>query len=214
MGKVRVSSYSISVDGYGAGPDQSVEHPLGRQGESLHEWMFATKTFGALYGDGGGADDSVDAGFARRGMDGLGAWILGRNMFGPVRGEWPDLDWRGWWGDNPPYHCPVFVLTQYPRPALAMEGGTVFHFVGSAQEALARARDAAGDLDIRVGGGAATIRHYLRSRTLDELHIAVAPVLLGGGEPLFAGLDLPALGYAVAGQAQGERAMHVMIARR
>ena len=213
MSKVRVNAFSISADGYGAGTDQSVEDPLGRRGEELHEWVFGTRTFRKMYGNEGGSD-GVDEGYAARGMAGLGAWIMGRNMFGPVRGEWPDHDWKGWWGDNPPYHCPVFVLTHHARPPLEMAGGTVFHFVTDGIEsALEQARAAAGERDIRIGGGVATVREYLAARAIDELHIPVAPVLLGKGEALFAGLDLDALGYRIAKQEAGENAVHLTIVR-
>lgn len=213
-GKVRVSSYSISIDGFGAGADQSLQNPLGVGGEELHEWFFPTNTFQALYGQGDG-EEGVDEGFARRGMDGIGAWILGRNMFAHSRGPWPDDGWRGWWGEEPPYRCPVFVLTHHPRPPLEMKGGTVFHFVTEgAGTALKLARAAAGDLDVRIGGGAETIRQYLRAGAIDELHIAVSPVVLGSGEPFWTGLDLPALGYGLAESTSGERATHLRIARR
>ncbi|KRC81092.1 dihydrofolate reductase family protein [Sphingomonas sp. Root241] len=213
MSKVRVSAFSISIDGYGAGTDQSVEDPLGRRGEELHGWAFETRTFQTMFGKEGGST-GVDEGYAARSMAGLGAWIMGRNMFGPVRGEWPNHDWKGWWGDNPPYHCPVFVLTHHERPPLEMAGGTVFHFVTDGIEsALAQARAAAGARDIRIGGGVATIREYLAARAIDELHIAVSPVLLGKGEALFAGLDLDALGYRVAKQEAGENAVHLTIVR-
>lgn len=214
MTKVRVNAFSISVDGFGAGPEQSRENPLGLGGEALHEWFVPTRGFREVYGEQGGTT-GVDNDFGARSMDNLGAWIMGRNMFGPVRGDWPDFEWKGWWGEEPPYHCPVFVLTHHDRPPLEMAGGTAFHFVtGGIHEALERARQAAGDKDIRIGGGAATIREYLRIGAIDELHIAIAPVLLGGGEPLFAGLDLPALGYEVREHAAGEQATHIIIARR
>lgn len=213
MGKVRVSGFGISIDGFGAGPDQSLENPLGKGGEQLHQWAFATRTFRTMFGEEGGST-GVDESFAARSMEGIGAWILGRNMFGPVRGEWPDMEWRGWWGENPPYHVPVFVLTHHDRPSLEMEGGTVFHFVtGGAEEALSRAREAAGDKDVRVGGGVATIQHYLKTGVLDELHLAMQPVLLGKGEPMFAGMDLPALGYRVTESLWGEQALHLTIGR-
>jgi dihydrofolate reductase len=213
MSKLRVNSFGVSLDGYGAGPDQGLDNPLGRGGEELHRWFYPTRTFQRMYGKGEGTT-GVDEDFAARGMANLGAWILGRNMFGPVRGPWPDESWRGWWGEEPPYHVPVFVLTHHERPPLEMAGGTVFHFVtGGAEEALARAREAAGQKDIRVGGGAATIRQYLENRLIDEMHVAIAPVLLGGGEPLFEGLDLPALGYAVAEHVPGEAATHVVLAK-
>jgi dihydrofolate reductase len=214
MAQVRVNAFSISIDGFGAGPDQSRENPLGHGGEALHEWFVPTRGFRQVYGEEGGTT-GVDNDFGARSMDNLGAWIMGRNMFGPVRGDWPDFEWKGWWGEEPPYHCPVFVLTHHERPPLEMAGGTVFHFVtGGIHEALDRAREAAGDKDIRIGGGAATIREYLKIGAIDEMHVAVAPVLLGGGEPLFTGLDLPALGYGVREHRAGEKAMHVIIARR
>lgn len=213
MPRLRVDAFSISLDGYGAGPDQGLDHPLGRGGEALHEWFFPTRTFRAMQGEDGGSG-GVDEDFAARSMAGLGAWILGRNMFGPVRGPWPDESWRGWWGDDPPYHVPVFVLTHHPRPPLEMEGGTVFHFVtGGADEALALARAAAGELDVRVGGGAATIRQYLAAGLIDTLHLGIAPVLLGRGEPLLAGLDLPALGYRLSEHVASEAATHVVLTR-
>jgi len=213
MSTVRVNAFSISTDGFGAGIEQSLENPLGRRGEELHRWAFGTRTFRKMFGEDGGSD-GVDEGYAARSMAGLGAWIMGRNMFGPVRGPWRDDSWKGWWGDNPPYHVPVFVLTRHARPPITMEGGTVFHFVTEGIEsALEQARAAAGDRDIRIGGGVATIREYLAARLLDTLHLAVAPVLLGQGEALFDGLDLHALGYHVAEQRAGENAVHLTIAR-
>jgi dihydrofolate reductase len=214
MSRVRVAAYSVSLDGYGAGLDQSLENPLGRGGEQLHEWLFPTRTFQKMYGKGEGSS-GVDDDFAARAMDNLGAWILGRNMFAPSRGPWQDDGWQGWWGEEPPYHVPVFVLTHHARPPLEMKGGTIFHFVtGGIEEALDRARAAAGSRDIRIGGGAATVRQYLQARLIDELHLGVAPVLLGRGEPLWAGVDLPALGYEVAGTVAGENATHLIIRRR
>ena len=214
MAKVCVRGFSISIDGYGAGRAQSEADPLGKGGETLHEWLTGSRSFHAMYGKPGGSE-GIDNGFAERAMAGIGAWVMGRNMFGPVRGDWPDLEWKGWWGNNPPYHVPVFVLTHHSRPVLEMEGGTVFHFVtGGAAEALARAREAAGDLDIRIGGGASTIRQYLEIGAIDEMHLAVSPVLLGSGETLLGGIDLPALGYEVVEQLPGEQALHVTIARR
>ena len=214
MSKLRVHSFSISLDGYGAGPDQTREEPLGRNGESLHDWLIPTRTFQTLVGRNGGTTGPNDD-FAARGFENIGAWIMGRNMFGPVRGPWPDHSWRGWWGKNPPYHVPVFVLTHHPRPPLEMEGGTVFHFVtGGIEAALTRAREAAGGRDIRIGGGASTIRQYLEARLIDEMHFAVAPVLLGGGESLLSGIDLPGLGYAVTESVPAEKATHVVIAKR
>lgn len=213
-GRVRVSSYAVSIDGFGAGRDQSLKDPLGVGGERLHEWFFPTDTFQKMYGKGQG-QTGVDEGFARRGMDGIGAWILGRNMFAHSRGPWPDDDWKGWWGEEPPYRVPVFVLTHHPRPSLEMKGGTVFHFeTGGIEAALERARAAAGDRDIRIGGGAETIRQYLRAGLIDDMHVAISSVLLGQGEPFWAGLDLPALGYEVIESTAGERATHLRIGRR
>ena len=213
MSRLRVAGVTRSLDGYGAGAGQDREHPRGRGGEALHQWLVSTRMFQGMYDKGEGTT-GIDNDFAVRAMDNLGAWIMGRNMFGPVRGPWPDESWRGWWGDDPPYHVPVFVLTHHPRAPLEMEGGTVFHFVtGGPGEALERARAAAGDRDIRIGGGAATIRHYLAAGLIDELHLAVSPVLLGRGEPLFAGLDLPALGYRLSEHVSSEAAMHVVLER-
>jgi dihydrofolate reductase len=214
MSKVRVAAYSISLDGFGAGPDQSIGHPLGRGGEGLHHWFVPTRGFQQVYGKDEGST-GIDDDFGRRSMENLGAWIMGRNMFGPVRGEWPDFEWKGWWGDNPPYHCPVFVLTHHERPPLEMAGGTVFHFVtGGIEDALDRARQAAGDKDIRIGGGAATIRQFFEARLIDEMHVAVAPVLLGSGESLFEGLNLVELGYEVIECKPGEGALHAIIGRK
>lgn len=215
MAKVRVQSFSVSLDGFGAGPDQSLENPLGIGGMSLHGWAFATRTFQAMHGSGEGGSMGVDDGFAARGFENIGAWILGRNMFGPVRGPWPDLSWEGWWGEEPPYHTPVFVLTHYPRPALEMKGGTTFHFTDDKIEAvLESALEAAGGKDVRIGGGPSTIRQYLRAGLIDEMHLAFAPTLLGIGEPLMTGIDLPALGYEVADHVATELATHVTIVRK
>jgi len=213
MSKLRVCSFSISLDGFGAGPEQSLEDPLGIGGMGLHTWAFATRTFRTMFGQEGGAT-GIDDQFARRGFDNVGAWILGRNMFGPVRGPWPDDSWKGWWGDTPPYHCDVFVLTHHARAPLTMAGGTVFHFVTDGiHAALDRARTAAGERDVRIGGGVATIRQYLQERLIDEMHLAVSPVLLGRGEHLLAGLDLPGLGYQVSEHAPTELATHVVLTR-
>lgn len=213
MSKLRVSTFAISLDGYGAGPNQSREEPLGKGGESLHDWFIPTRTFQQMSGKDG--TTGIDNDFAVRGFENLGAWIMGRNMFGPIRGEWPDDSWKGWWGENPPYHVPVFVLTHHARPPLEMKGGTVFHFVTDGIEsALSRARDAAGDRDIRIGGGASTIRQYLKAGLIDQMHFAVAPVLLGAGEPLLAGLNLPALGYEVTEFVPAEKATHVVVSKR
>ncbi len=214
MTQLRVNAFAVSLDGYGAGLEQSLADPMGRGGMALHGWAFGTRTLRRMFGQEGGAT-GIDDGYAARGMEGLGAWILGRNMFGPVRGAWPDESWRGWWGDEPPYHCPVFVLTHHARPPLAMAGGTTFHFVtGGLDEAWQRARGAAGGRDVRLGGGVATLRQALQARLVDTMHLAVAPVLLGAGESLYAGLDLPALGYAVARSEAGEGATHVTIERQ
>ncbi|WP_447765972.1 dihydrofolate reductase family protein [Sphingopyxis panaciterrae] len=213
MSKVRVAAFSISLDGYGAGPDQTLQDPLGRGGESLHDWLVATRFFQEIYDKTGGTT-GVDDDFGAQSFENLGAWIMGRNMFGPVRGDWPDEEWKGWWGDNPPYHVPVFVLTDHPRKSVEMEGGTTFHFVTDGIEAaLERAREAAGGRDIRIGGGVSTIRQYLAARLIDELHLAIAPILLGSGESLLEGIDLPALGYRVTGQVASETATHILIGR-
>jgi len=214
MGKVRIAGFGVSLDGFGAGPAQDLEHPLGVGGEAMFDWLFSTRTFCAMHGRDGG-ETGVDDTFARRGFENVGAWIIGRNMFGPVRGPWPDDAWRGWWGDEPPFHTPVFVLTHHPRAPLVMQGGTTFHFVTEGTEAaLAVAREAAGRQDVRIGGGVETIHAYLRSGLIDEIHLALVATLLGRGERLFAELDLPALGYAVTETAPAERATHVVLARR
>lgn len=214
MTRVRVESFSISLDGYGAGPQQSLENPLGIGGPALHEWALPTRTFQkAVFGKDGGST-GIDEDFAARGFANIGAWIMGRNMFGPVRGPWPNLDWTGWWGEEPPYHVPVFVLTHDARPPLVMKGGTVFHFVtGGIHEALTRAREAAAGKDIRIGGGASTIRQYLEEGLIDELHIAIAPVLLGRGERLFDTADLRARGYQCVKFAASDKATHVVLQR-
>lgn len=214
MGKVRVDSFAVSIDGFAAGPQQSLDDPLGAGGLGLHAWFRPTRTFQRNVMGQEGGESGVDDDFAARGFEGVGAWILGRNMFSPSRGPWPDDGWRGWWGDEPPYHCDVFVLTHHARAPLAMAGGTTFHFVTEgADAALALAQRAAGDADVRVGGGAGTIRQYLQAAAIDHMHLAIAPVLLGRGELLFAGLDLSALGYRIGRSAPGERAMHVMVER-
>src|SRR5215471_1988298 len=214
MSRLLVSGFSISLDGYGAGPRQSTDAPLGVGGENLHDWLVNTRTFRRMQGGEGGGDTGIDEDFAAKDLSGMGAWILGRNMFGPVRGPWPDESWRGWWGESPPYHVPVFVLTHHPRPPLEMEGGTVFHFVTDGIEsALVKARAAAGDRDVRVGGGVATIRQYLTAGLIDEMHVAISPVLLGRGEQLFAGIDLPALGFRVAEHVASNAATHVVLSR-
>jgi dihydrofolate reductase len=213
VSKLRVHAFSVSLDGYGAGPSQSLDHPLGVGGRAVHDWVFGTRTFQKMHGAGDGAT-GVDDDFAARGFERIGAWILGRNMFGPIRGAWPDDAWKGWWGDEPPYHVPVFVLTHHPRASFEMKGGTVFHFVtGGIHEALDRAKKAAGDHDVRLGGGVSTIRQYLEAKLVDEMHVAMTPTLLGAGESLLGGLDLPRLGYKVAAHATTAAAMHVTITR-
>lgn len=213
MSKLRVCSFCISLDGYGAGPTQSLEWPLGVGGEDLHTWLVNTRMFKQLYGQEGGTTGPDDD-FAQRGFENIGAWILGRNMFGPIRGPWPDDSWRGWWGDEPPYRCDVFVLTHHARKPLVMAGGTTFHFVTDGiHAALERARKSAGGKDVRVGGGAETIRQYLRERLIDELHVAISPVLLGSGESLFAGLDLPKLGYSCTEHVATPNATHVVLSQ-
>jgi dihydrofolate reductase len=214
MTRLRVNSFTISLDGYGAGPKQDLEHPMGIGSERLHDWFRATRTFRETIGEAGG-DTGPDEAFAARGFANLGAWILGRNMFGPVRGDWPDDTWKGWWGDDPPYHVPVYVLTHHARDPIEMAGGTTFYFVTDGIEsALARARDAAGDRDIRLGGGVSTIRQYLQAGVIDELHLAISPVLLGSGEHLLAGIDLPSLGYRVSEFATTPKAAHIVLVRR
>lgn len=214
MSRVRVHNFSISLDGYGAGPRQTREEPLGIGGEELHEWYFPTRTFQRMGGKAGGIT-GVDDDFAARFGEGVGAFIMGRNMFGPVRGPWPDESWTGWWGKNPPYHAPVYVLTHHERAPAEMEGGTVFHFVtGGIHEALERARDSAGDKDVQIGGGVSTVRQYLAEGLIDELHVAIAPRLLGSGEHLMYGLDLPALGYECTTHVPGEAATHIVLTKR
>jgi dihydrofolate reductase len=215
MSKVRVAAFSLSLDGFGAGSDQSLQTPLGVGGETLHQWFFPTRTFQKMVGGGGeGGTTGVDDGFAARGFENVGAWILGRNMFGPVRGPWPDDSWKGWWGGNPPYHVPVFVLSHHERAPLEMEGGTVFHFVTDGIEAaLRRAKQAAVGKDVRIGGGVSTIRQYLQAGLIDEMHLAVSPALLGRGESLLAGFDLPAMGWRVTEQVGTPLALHVVMTK-
>ena len=214
MPRVRVSSFGVSLDGFAAGSDQTLQNPLGVRGPELMEWFFPTRVFQKQHG-GGIGETGIDNGLAEASMNNMGAWILGRNMFGPVRGPWLDESWRGWWGDEPPYHVPTFVLTHHARAPLVMAGGTTFYFVtGGIALALKQAQEAAGGRDVRIGGGAATVRQYLRAGLIDDLHLAVRPILLGHGEPLFAGLDLNALGYKVSRSVQGERATHMFLTRR
>ncbi|RAO74662.1 dihydrofolate reductase family protein [Dyella jiangningensis] len=214
MSKLRVQSFALSLDGYGAGPQQSVDHPLGVGGPELMQWFFPTRLWRSMNGSEGG-ETGVDNTMAEESFKNVGAWILGRNMFGPVRGPWPDESWRGWWGEEPPYHVPVYVLTHHPRPSLTMAGGTTFHFVTEGiHAALAQAKDAAGGRDVRLGGGVSMVRQYLQARLVDELHLAVRPVLLGSGENLFKDIDLRALGYECHRSLQGERALHVFLRKQ
>jgi dihydrofolate reductase len=214
MTKVRVMSFTISLDGYGAGSNQSVEQPLGSGGEELHQWLVETRTFRSMNGEEGG-DSGIDEDFASRGFTNVGAWIMGRNMFGPVRGPWPDESWKGWWGDNPPYHVPVFVLTHHTHRTIEMDGGTTFYFVtDGVQAALEQAREAAGGRDIRIGGGVNTIRQFLQAGLIDEMHMAIAPILLGTGEHLLTGIDLPSLGFERTEHETTANAMHFVVAKR
>ena len=213
MSKLRVHSFAISLDGYGAGPNQDLSNPLGVDGKALHEWAFATRTFQQMFGKEGGAT-GIDNDFAARGFENLGAWILGRNMFGPIRGPWPDDGWKGWWGDNPPYHTPVFVLTHHVRAPIEMAGGTTFYFVTEGiVAALRKAVEAANGKDVRLGGGAATLRQYLRARLIDEMHLAMAPVLLGSGESLFEGTDCAKLGYQCTAHVSTAAVTHLTITK-
>jgi dihydrofolate reductase len=213
MTRLVVRSFAVSLDGYAAGPDQSLEHPLGVRGPELMEWFFPTRMWRSMQGADGG-ETGVDDEIAQQGFAEVGAWILGRNMFGPVRGPWPDDSWKGWWGDEPPYHVPVFVLTHHAREPLVMKGGTVFHFVTDGiDSAVKQAISAANGKDVRVGGGVATVRQLLSASRIDDMHLALRPVLLGGGEPLFQGLDMHALGYRCDKVIPGERATHVFLRR-
>jgi dihydrofolate reductase len=225
MSKLRVNGFSISIDGYGAGPDQALANPMGVGGMALHEWVLGTKTFQKMSAgaadfavslfDGKDAHEGVDDAFAARSFENLGAWILGRNMFAPNRGPWPDDGWKGWWGENPPYHVPVFVLTHHARAPLTMDGGTTFYFVTDGiHAALERAKDAAKGKDIRLGGGAATIRQYLTARLIDEMHLVISPVLLGRGEHLLAGIDTVSLGYKCTEHARSDKATHVVLTKQ
>ncbi len=214
MSRLLVRCVGVSLDGYGAGPDQDLENPLGVNGPEIMEWVFPTNVFAQMVGKGEG-ETGVDNEMMKKGFERIGASILGRNMFGPIRGPWPDDEWKGWWGDEPPYHTPTFILTNHAREPIPMKGGTVFRFVtGGIEDALEQAREAAGDLDVRVGGGPSTIRQYLKARLIDELHLAVRPVLLGKGEHLFQDIDMRALGYETVEHIAGERAMHVIIRRK
>ena len=210
MGKVRVRGFAVSIDGFGAGPDQSLEYPLGKGGRELHKWFYPTRTFRSMIGQDGGIDDR----FARTSAEGFGAFVIGRNMFGPAGNDWGGPDWKGWWGDNPPYHAPTFILTHHARAPIKLEGGTTFHFVTDGIEAaLAQAKAAAGDRDVKIGGGVSTVRQFLRAGAIDEMHLAVSPILLGRGEHLFEGIDLPALGYRVTERVSTELATHLVLTR-
>jgi dihydrofolate reductase len=214
MSKVRVSSFSISIDGFGAGARQDLQNPLGVRGPEMFSWFFQTEVWNKMQGESGGGR-GVDNQMAERAFENVGAWILGRNMFGPVRGPWPDESWKGWWGDEPPYHVPVFVLTHHARKPLAMQGGTTFHFVtDGAESALKRAREAAAGKDVRIGGGVSTIRQYLVAGQIDEMHLAMSPVLMGEGEHLFAGMNLQQLGFHVVRSVAGENATHIFIEKQ
>jgi dihydrofolate reductase len=213
MAKLRVHCFGVSLDGFGAGPNQDINNPLGVGGINLLQWFFPTRIFQKMHGTGDGTT-GVDNDFAERGFDRIGAWILGRNMFGPIRGAWPDDKWKGWWNDNPPYHTQVFILTHYPRASIQMEGGTTFHFVTDGiQTALSRAREAAAGLDVRIGGGPGTIRQYLQAGLVDQLHLAISPVVLGSGENLLAGIDLLKLGYKCTEHVASPAAMHVVLTK-
>jgi dihydrofolate reductase len=213
MTKVRVAGFALSIDGFGAGPEQSLNDPLGKRGTELHQWFFPTRTFRTMIGKEDGTT-GVDNSYAERAMSGFGAFILGRNMFGPIRGEWPDDSWKGWWGTNPPYHAPTFILTHYPREPIVMEGGTTFYFVTEGPEAaLEKAREAAGGLDVKIGGGVSTVRQYLQADLIDELHLVVSPIVLGRGEAMFSGIDLPSLGFKVTEHVATEHAMHVVLSK-
>ena len=213
MSQLKVQAFSVSIDGFGAGPNQSLVNPLGEGGAALHEWIFHTRSFAQMVGNEGGSTDTDDQ-FAQRSFANIGAWILGRNMFGPVRGPWPDESWKGWWGDNPPYHVPAFVLTHHARAPIVMDGGTTFHFVtGGIGEALQRAREAANGQDVRVGGGVATVRQYLQAGLVDEMHLALSPALLGRGETLLAGIDLTQLGFRCTQHVTTAKALHVVLAK-
>lgn len=214
MPKVRVAGFGVSFDGFSAGPEQSLKDPLGKRGPEIFQWFFHTATFRAMQGQLGGSTDA-DEQFARRSMENFGAFILGRNMFGPVRGPWTDNSWKGWWGENPVYHAPTYILTHHEREPLVMEGGTTFHFVTTGiHEALRLAIEAAGDKDVKIGGGVSTVRQYLQAGLIDSLHLAVSPAFLGRGEALFPGLDLPALGFSVTERTRTEHATHIVLEKR
>ena len=213
MARVRVAAFSLSIDGFGAGPDQNIDNPMGKNGMGVHRWFLGTRTFRTMIGKDDGST-GTDEKYGAAGMAGFGAFILGRNMFGPVRGEWPDEEWKGWWGPNPPYHAPTFILTHYAREPIVMEGGTTFHFItGGIEEALEKAKAAAGDKDVKIGGGVSTVRQYLQAGLIDEMHFAISPVVLGKGEAMFEGIDLPALGFSVKSHEMTELAAHVVLSK-
>lgn len=213
MGKTIVANFSLSIDGFGAGPGQSLAEPLGKGGEDLHEWQVGTRAFRRIHGESGGSE-GIDSDYVARFTQGVGAFIMGRNMFGPVRGDWPDEAWKGWWGDNPPYHAPTFILTHYPRSPVEMAGGTTYHFITEGIEAaLEQAKKAAAGKNVTIGGGVATVRQYLQAGVIDEVHFAIAPVMLGRGEAMFTGVDLPGLGYRIVKHAATDAATHIMLAK-
>jgi dihydrofolate reductase len=213
MSKIKVAAFSVSLDGFGAGQDQRIENPLGVRGEELHTWIVTTKMFHRMTGKEGGTE-GVDNDFAEKSMENIGAWIMGRNMFGPIRGPWPDNEWKGWWGEEPPYHVPVFVLTHHAREPLKMKGGTTFHFItGGIESALEEAKKVANGKDIRIGGGASTIRQFLQAGYINEMHLAFSPIFLGSGEHLFSGIDMSALGFNQVQKINGEKATHIIVTK-
>ena len=213
MQKLRVANFTISVDGFGAGPEQDINNPLGVGGTNLHQWFYPTDVFQKMH-DGKPGEKGKDNDYAARGFENVGAWIMGRNMFGPIRGNWPDENWKGWWDENPPYHCPVYVLTNHARKSINMEGGTIFHFVTEGiNAALELAKQSADGKDVLVGGGVSTIQQYLKAKLIDEMHIAISPVILGSGERLFDQIDLVKLGYKCIENTQTEKAMHIILAK-
>jgi dihydrofolate reductase len=214
VSRLCVQNFAVSIDGYGAGPNQDLQNPLGVNGPDLMDWFFHTRTWRQMHGQPAG-ETGIDNDIAERGMTGFGAWILGRNMFGPVRGPWPDDKWKGWWGDEPPYHHQTFVLTHHPRKSITMQGGTVFHFVTEGIEAaLERAYEAADGLDVRLAGGVSAIQQYVRAGLVDEMHLAYAPLLLGSGERLWEGLDQAPVGYEIAEFVGTPAALHVRVVRK
>jgi dihydrofolate reductase len=213
MSKIKVLAFSISLDGYGAGPSQNMENPLGLKGNQLHTWMYPTKMFRRMIGQDGGTE-GIDNDFAEKSFENVGVWIMGRNMFGPIRGHWTDDEWKGWWGEEPPYHVPVFVLTHHERKPIKMKGDTVFHFITDGIEsAIEKAKEAANGKDIRIGGGVSTIRQFLQAGCIDEMHFVVSPVFLGSGENLFSGIDIPKLGFNKIQRITGEGATHITLTK-